>query len=450
MDQLWNELEVSSNSVSFYDNQGVLHPNIPLEKNLCEIYMGRTKGKVQFDIIPDGQANVEELQPTKYAMKFFMDGSRGDKESFWRENNHLRSNKSRMGSGIFFTGIRNSKDIRYKQKEGTVIQSDTDLQNKKNFDDILHSTWFFFPKSIHPKDFYIDDNAWGQPDVQYAEDCIYKERISASEFNNRYKDNKACINQNMATYWNDIAPRNKNDQAEAIRHVILYHYFNRVTKNYIIMINEAYILYNGYYFYNDGKLPFENIQHYPNPNRFIGEGIPERINYLKIYKSELFDDILQGAAMNNSINMVVGNDDQIGQDWQVGGRGLNLWRTSGGADKVQPISTSINLGFFTAIIQLIDQQIIADTGINPLEQVNAQSDRVGIVEMMEANKAVRHASVDENYEIGLDEALTMMLDRIKQFAPSLMSEKVKNDKGEIIKIIFPKIRIDDMEIEKVK
>jgi hypothetical protein len=31
-----------------------------------------------------------------------------------------------------------------------------------------------------------------------------------------------------------------------------------------------------------------------------------------------------------------------------------------------------------------------------------------------------------------------------------MSEKVKNEKGEIIKIIFPKIRIDDMEIEKVK
>jgi hypothetical protein len=154
--------------------------------------------------------------------------------------------------------------------------------------------------------------------------------------------------------------------------------------------------------------------------------------------------------MNNSINLLTGNDDQIGQDWQIGGRGLNIWRTPGGAEKVQQVNTSINLGFFTNIIQMIDQQVIADTGINPLEQVNPQSDRVGIVEMMEANKAVRHASVDENYEIGLDEALTMMLDRIKQFAPSLMSEKVKNDKGEIIKVIFPKIRIDDMEIEKVK
>lgn len=45
---------------------------------------------------------------------------------------------------------------------------------------------------------------------------------------------------------------------------------------------------------------------------------------------------------------------------------------------------------------------------------------------MEANKSIRNRSVDENYNIGIDEALTMMLDRIKQFAPSLMSKKIKD------------------------
>ena len=69
---------------------------------------------------------------------------------------------------------------------------------------------------------------------------------------------------------------------------------------------------------------------------------------------------------------------------------------------------------------------------------------------MEANKAIRNRTVDENYNIGLDEALTMMLDRIKQFAPSLLSEKILDTDWKVLKTIFPKIRIDWFKVEKEK
>jgi hypothetical protein len=91
---------------------------------------------------------------------------------------------------------------------------------------------------------------------------------------------------------------------------------------------------------------------------------------------------------------------------------------------------------------MIDREIATDSGINPNEQFEAPTDKLGIMEIMEANKSVRNRSVDENYNIGIDEALTMMLDRIKQFAPALLSEKVKDSDGRVIKTIFPKIRID--------
>ena len=73
------------------------------------------------------------------------------------------------------------------------------------------------------------------------------------------------------------------------------------------------------------------------------------------------------------------------------------------------MNTSPNLGYFTAVMQLIDQQVTVDSGINPLETIEPASDKVGIVEIMEANKSVRHRSVDENYNIALDEMLTMTL-----------------------------------------
>ena len=100
-DKLWDEAETQINSVSFYDNNGELQVNVPLEKTLGEIYMGRTNGKAAFDIVPDGQSDVEQLQPSKYAMQFFLDGN--GKDNFWKENKQMRENKWQKGSGIFFT-----------------------------------------------------------------------------------------------------------------------------------------------------------------------------------------------------------------------------------------------------------------------------------------------------------------------------------------------------------
>jgi hypothetical protein len=51
-----------------------------------------------------------------------------------------------------------------------------------------------------------------------------------------------------------------------------------------------------------------------------------------------------------------------------------------------------------------------------------ETDKVGIVEMMEENKAIRHKSVDENWNIFLDKVLTMMLSNIAQFVPKLLSK----------------------------
>lgn len=445
-DNQWDEYQTQVNSISFYDNNGMLQVNVPLEKTLGETYMWRTNGKAAFDIVPDGQANVEELQPTKYAMDFFLDGNL--KDNFWKENKYMRENKWQLGSGIFFTGPRSYKDLRFKIKDWVEVEDDTDLLNKSNFNKVMNETWFFFPKGIHPKDFFIDDNAYGQPDVQYADDCIYKERVTATEFNNRYAKNKAFINTNSISYWSDINPKNKDDRSIDIRHVVLYHYFHRITKKYIIMANESVIIYNGLYLYNDWKLPFVNVQHYSNCNRFWGEGIPERIQYLKIYKSEIFQDILQGAAMNNSINLITGNDDQIGQDWELGGRGLNLWRTAGWAERVQQVNTSINLNYFISVLDLLDKQVVSDSGINPLAQVEPSAPTLGQEELVEANKSVRNSSVDENYNIGLDDALTQMLDRVRQFAPALLKKEIKASDGTTLKTVFPMIRIDNMSIKK--
>lgn len=127
---------------------------------------------------------------------------------------------------------------------------------------------------------------------------------------------------------------------------------------------------------------------------------------------------------------------------------MNIWRTTGGADRVQAVNTSINLGYFTSVLELLDKQVVADSGLNPLAQVEVSAPTLGQEELVEANKAVRNSSVDENYNIGLDEALTMMFDRIRSWAPALLKQEIKGKDGKTLKTVFPLIRIDNHRVEK--
>jgi hypothetical protein len=70
----WARADRQWTALSGYDEFNNLQINIPLEKNLEDVYEGRNSGKLNFDIQPDGkQANVEELQPASYAMEFFIE-----------------------------------------------------------------------------------------------------------------------------------------------------------------------------------------------------------------------------------------------------------------------------------------------------------------------------------------------------------------------------------------
>lgn len=215
IEQIWIQADEQVKAESFYDNNGMLNVNIPYEKTLGEIYMGRTEGKMNFDIIPDGQANVEELQPTKYAMNFFLDGN--EKDNFWKENKTFRQYKWKYGTGIGFTGIRCYTDLRYNAKKGVEFQDESSLFDEKNYDEMEHETWFFFPQSIHPRDFYIDDESVGQIDIQYAQDCIRKERVSKIDLELRYL-NKSAFDQKAVKMalgrigGTDPSPTNENAQ----------------------------------------------------------------------------------------------------------------------------------------------------------------------------------------------------------------------------------------------
>lgn len=77
-----------------------------------------------------------------------------------------------------------------------------------------------------------------------------------------------------------------------------------------------------------------------------------------------------------------------------------------------------------AVLNVLDDLVVQDTGENVRATIDMQTDKVGIVEIMEENKAIRHKSVDENWDMYLDRSLTLMMSNIAQFVPTLMSKTV--------------------------
>ena len=112
---------------------------------------------------------------------------------------------------------------------------------------------------------------------------------------------------------------------------------------------------------------------------------------------------------------------------------------------MKPIQSNIDTnGHQNTIKNLVEVELIHQSGDNLNAQIAPQAPTLGQEQLLVENQQVRQSAVDESYYIALDEALTMMLNVVKTFAPTLLAEKDKY--GNCIK--FPMIRIDNKEVKK--
>lgn len=451
-EKFWDEADTQFTAISVRDDYGSLQISLPMEQNLIDTYEGRVSGKIIFDIQPDGkQADVDELQPAQYATEFYLEWWNNRGNGFYDEVPIIRRSKARYWTALTFIGLENKTSLNYKIKEWAEISDIDALENKDNYEPYIVDAWEFFPKHLNIRSVFIDEKILGQRDIQEAEDVIIEKVMSLDKANfirgkrKWYKN----IDQLKESSITDDQKKNKDEYSK--NQVVIRFYYNNLSKDYIVYApNDKLVLHKSKMLYNHGKLPIESVQHYSDENNFYGIGIPRKIKYLKWYKSEVMQAILDGAAKSTGLNFIVGNDWQI-EDRQMGGNGVNVWRTTVGAEQVQQVRPGIEQ-WLLAILNVLDDLVVQDTGENVRATIDMQTDKVGIVEVMEENKAIRHKSVDENWNIYLDRVLTMMISNIAQFVPTLMSKTttIKQGAEEVTKIEYPYIRIKDTVVKKEK
>lgn len=440
----WGKADRQWTALSVYDEFNNLQINLPLEKNLEDTYEGRSSGKLNFDIQPDGkQASVDELQPASYAMEFFLEWWNNRGSGIYDILPRQRRAKARYGTMFSFTGVNNRQDIRYKIKKGSVINGMDDLENQNNFEAYIMDMYEFFPTELDVKEIYLDEKCLGQPDIQKAEDMFIEKNISLTKIKNTRWNSKNYKNTDDLQADGEGSQSKPNDDVNSDSEAKIRFYYNAITKDYIVYAPlDKKILHKSKSLYNHGKLPIESCQHYTDIKSIYGVGIPKKIAYLKAYKTNIMQAILDNAAMGTWLNFIIWNSGTV-EERDMGWDNINIRQSTWWVEQIQQMQPQANAGL-VSILEILDDLVVQDTWENVRATIDMQSDKVWIVEMMEENKAVRHKSVDENWNLYLDRVLTMMLSNISQFAPSIGSKVMETeyDGDKLEKVQYPMITVE--------
>lgn len=426
---------------TYYSNW-VLQVNVPMEQWLIEMSSGRYAGKTDVTIEPIGTPNVDELIPAKYTLNHFM-----YIDWFHTQKKQWRLDKATYGTGILYTGISYSAKKKFEAIEDTDDFWNTDYIESKE------ETYYMTPRNVSLRMFYIDDRAIDQPFFMNARDCIMEEHISKEEYLTRYKDRKWF---NIPEDPKEEYPVNKpygsdseKKKSQDPNTIILYHYYNKEEQDYQIFQWDKYLIYKGKMQYKHWELPFTVTQHYPRNNCVYGRWIPHKVRYLKAYKSEMLQWILDKVRISSWINIGMWNETSVDWDLYTASWEINIWSFTWSVENVKQFQLDSNINGFADVMNILDDIVIQDTWENVKAPYSSPAKTLWETEIIEENKMIRIKSVDESDDIWLSEALTMSLDNITQYAPYLLkTTKLLSSWGMVEQ--FPTIIVPGAKIKVTK
>jgi len=436
----WDLCDKQTEARVYEDNNWKMKVNSPLEKNLIEFYAWRNAWKIIFDIEPVGQADVEELQSSKFILNHFIDDSENI-FNFYSERRRWLYNKAKYWTAVFYLWITYNREVMYEPDESNESFYET------KYVQYYKENWCFTPREVPVRDFFIDQAATFQSDFSKVRDVIYKETLSLKSIKEKWQDVPWFRNLDQITQMVDIDP---SYWKQPIRNetAVVYYYFNRETKDYWIITNRNNVIYTWKMLYD--RLPFELTQHYPNPVSIWGEWICRRIRSVKWYKNITLQTMLDKMQIGAWINIWIWSNWMPAGELYTWSGEVNMWNFTNNIDQVKQFKLDDNVNTAAAIMNLIDDLTTQDIGENIKSPYQIQADTLWQTQIIEENKAIRQKNVDELLDISMDSILTFVLKNIRKFAPVLLKKKIKNKDWKVEKVIYPVIKIKDVRIEKKK
>lgn len=271
-------------------------------------------------------------------------------------------------------------------------------------------------------DVWFDERATKWKDVRRV---VRRRKMDIEEFRATYSGKPGFeYVDSVIPVWQDwYSPEEVNkDKVFSInaRNVYLFDTYNETTGEYEIVANRRWPIYRGKVIYKDSKVPITACQMYKRSNSIYGMPVGDKSQSFLAYMNDLTGMLLDKVAISSMPPLVVGNNGQIDGEIYSGGNELPVLNFNGDASQVQQLRFDSNVDAHMAAIDVGRNEIIMNTGVNPLDYNKPLSGvNPFVAGLQEQSKKAKMALSNAMFDVALGEAFSKMMDNILRFGPSL-------------------------------
>ena len=403
-----------------YKWNGQVVPNLKVEEALIEASIGMQDSQLPITVEADWKTDWIQLSLAKYTLDHFI-----YKEAITREIRlHMDYSRARYWTAVLFSGLELSSKFIADEDNEWYFNPKWDVKRIEE----LHVKI----KDVPIRQAYFDDTA-----TRFEEcvDCIYEEYLSIDEYKLRYLDDNGKSKENFtnAEYvWTltlSDEDRDKNTDADMVK---LWHYYNKLYAQYIIVANERVVIYNWIASTRHWELPLVPVQFYNNPYSIYWIWIPERYATIKALNMNFYSAMIGWAWLNAGSVLFAWEGTEI--DWEIF---VQPWEvnviemTKGSARDITPYNTNVNIEQLTNVITLMDDMGSYLTWVSIKAPYTSPAKTAFETSVMKEEQNNRLKTIYETRVNGLEQAFSIMLSNIFTFLPYQYAERMIDEKEKL-------------------
>lgn len=403
-----------------YKWNGQVVPNLKVEEALIEASIGMQDSQLPITVEADWKTDWIQLSLAKYTLDHFI-----YKEAITREIRlHMDYSRARYWTAVLFSGLELSSKFIADEDNEWYFNPKWDVKRIEE----LHVKI----KDVPIRQAYFDDTA-----TRFEEcvDCIYEEYLSIDEYKLRYLDDNGKSKENFtnAEYvWTltlSDEDRDKNTDADMVK---LWHYYNKLYAQYIIVANERVVIYNWIASTRHWELPLVPVQFYNNPYSIYWIWIPERYATIKALNTNFYSAMIGWAWLNAGSVLFAWEGTEI--DWEIF---VQPWEvnviemTKGSARDITPYNTNVNIEQLTNVITLMDDMGSYLTWVSIKAPYTSPAKTAFETSVMKEEQNNRLKTIYETRVNGLEQAFSIMLSNIFTFLPYQYAERMIDEKEKL-------------------
>jgi hypothetical protein len=343
-----------------------------------------------------------------------------------REITKAMMGRSIFGTYVWFEGLENT--TRFIQEPVSVSEKEELKFEKKK---LVNSR--LVGRAVDVRKFWIDSTA----DLDDAEDCIEEEIVSMAKIeewknNPNFKNLEKVIAYNSEQMNGDKATTNeeKTRSSNTKPMVTLWHYWNKVKDEYIVVANKSVEIRRHPIPYAHKELPYSVLKDETVLGSIYGRGVAKRLQNTAAEIQSARNIMMDGMRMSSTTNLLMGENISVDSVENVFGG--NIWNVSGNMNELKELQIANKNTAPQNINNLLMEDATIISGIDNRALVGSPQRTAFEVRVQEQTKLKGISLGLKNMDYWMERWASQRLKNIQQFFTKTYADQIVGENDSFV------------------